>query len=42
MESGTHFVEGGEGYIRVNLGTQRANVREALQRMERIFNPLLH
>lgn len=41
VESGAHFVEGGEGYIRVNLGTQRANVREALQRMERMFNPLL-
>ncbi len=34
VENGTHFVKDGEGYIRVNLGTQKSNVLEALKRME--------
>jgi len=37
VESGTHFVKDGEGYIRVNLGTQRDKVLEALRRMEKIL-----
>jgi cystathionine beta-lyase len=38
VENGAHFVNDGEGYIRVNLGTQRANVLEALKRMEKTIN----
>jgi cysteine-S-conjugate beta-lyase len=38
VENGAHFVKDGEGYIRINLGTQRANIMEALKRMEKIFN----
>jgi cystathionine beta-lyase len=37
VENGTHFVKDGEGYIRVNLGTQRGKVLEALKRMEGIL-----
>jgi len=40
VENGANFVVDGEGYIRVNLGTQRANVLEALKRMEEIFKSL--
>jgi cystathionine beta-lyase len=39
VENGAHFVKDGEGYIRVNLGTQQDKVLEALKRMERT---LLH
>lgn len=35
VENGTHFVRDGEGYIRLNLGTQRSNVLEAATRMEK-------
>lgn len=38
VENGAHFVKDGEGFIRINLGTQRAYVVEALKRMEKIFN----
>jgi len=37
VENGAHFVKDGEGYIRVNLGTQKDNVLEALKRMEKIL-----
>jgi cystathionine beta-lyase len=37
VENGAHFVKDGEGYIRVNLGTQKDNVLEALKRMEEIL-----
>ncbi|AIF50612.1 MalY/PatB family protein [Pelosinus sp. UFO1] len=37
VENGTHFVKDGEGYIRVNLGTQKDKVLEALRRMEKIL-----
>lgn len=33
VEDGSHFVKDGEGYIRINLGTQRSNVEEALLRI---------
>ncbi|MDF2634385.1 MAG: Cystathionine beta-lyase [Pelosinus sp.] len=38
VENGDHFVKDGEGYIRVNLGTQKYRVLEALKRMEEILN----
>ncbi len=38
VESGTHFVKDGEGYIRINLGTQRENVLEALKRIDKALN----
>lgn len=38
VENGAHFVKDGEGYIRVNLGTQKNNVLEALRRVESIFS----
>lgn len=38
VENGAHFVKDGAGYIRVNLGTQRNNVLEALKRVEGIFS----
>lgn len=34
VENGARFVKDGEGYIRVNLGTQQDKVLEALKRME--------
>ncbi|GLC29396.1 MalY/PatB family protein [Clostridium omnivorum] len=37
VENGAHFVSDGEGYIRVNLGTQRRNVIEALERMKKVL-----
>jgi len=33
LESGSHFVENGEGFIRINLGTQYANVKECFLRI---------
>jgi len=40
VENGAHFVNDGKGYIRFNLGTQKANVLEALERMEEVFKSL--
>jgi len=40
VENGAHFVKDVEGYIRLNLGTQKVNVLEALKRMEEIFKSL--
>jgi cystathionine beta-lyase len=37
VENGEHFVKDGEGYIRVNLGTQKDKVLEALRRMEKVL-----
>lgn len=37
VENGEHFVKDGEGYIRINLGTQRSNVEEALSRMKKVI-----
>lgn len=34
VESGTHFVGNGEGWIRINLGTQLANVKACCQRIK--------
>lgn len=34
VEDGSHFVNDGDKYIRINLGTQRENVVKALQRMD--------
>lgn len=34
VESGSHFVNHGEGWIRINLGTQFRNVRECCERMK--------
>nr|WP_319487302.1 PatB family C-S lyase [uncultured Caproiciproducens sp.] len=33
VESGNHFVGNGEGYIRINLGTQFKNIKEAFHRI---------
>lgn len=38
LEDGTHFVADGSDYIRLNLGTQRANIQEALVRIEQFIN----
>ncbi|VBB09607.1 aminotransferase class i/classii [Lucifera butyrica] len=38
VENGAHFVRDGEGYIRVNLGTQRDNVLAVLKKMEEVLN----
>ncbi|MGL5346681.1 MAG: MalY/PatB family protein [Peptostreptococcaceae bacterium] len=38
VEDGSHFVADGENYIRLNLGTQKDNVCEALNRIESFIN----
>lgn len=38
VEDGSHFVQDGEDYIRLNLGTQRANIEKALVRIEQFIN----
>lgn len=38
VESGNNFVGNGEGYIRVNLGTQLKNVKEAFSRIGSFVN----
>lgn len=40
VEDGSHFVADGDKYIRINLGTQRENVYEALNRIENFINNL--
>lgn len=40
VEDGSHFVADGDNYIRINLGTQREHVYEALNRMENFINNL--
>ncbi|MBW7572378.1 MalY/PatB family protein [Caproiciproducens faecalis] len=40
VESGNNFVGNGEGYIRINLGTQFENVKEAFTRIEKFVNGL--
>lgn len=35
VEDGTHFVQDGQNYIRLNIGTQRSLVKEALVRIEK-------
>jgi cystathionine beta-lyase len=40
VENGAHFVSDGEGYIRVNLGTQRTNVVEALERIDKVMKEI--
>lgn len=37
LESGTHFVQNGEGWIRMNLGTTRSNIKEACLRIEKFL-----
>lgn len=37
---GTSFGSGGENYLRFNLGTQRARIEEALERLARAFGDL--
>lgn len=37
IENGEHFVKNGDGYIRINLGTQRSNIEEALSRIKKSF-----
>jgi len=39
VESGNNFVGNGEGYIRINLGTQFKNVKEAFRRIGDFANP---
>lgn len=41
LEDGGHFVADGENYIRMNLGTQRENVYNALVRIEAFINGLM-
>ena len=41
LEDGAHFVSDGENYIRMNLGTQRENVYNALLRIEAFINGLI-
>ncbi|GAA0101033.1 PatB family C-S lyase [Paraclostridium bifermentans] len=41
LEDGAHFVSDGENYIRMNLGTQRENVYNALVRIEAFINGLI-
>lgn len=38
LESGHHFVAEGEGYIRLNIGTTRANLHEALDKIIACLN----
>lgn len=40
LESGTHFVKDGDGYIRMNIGTQTKNVEIALQRIEKFVKSI--
>ncbi|MDK2563226.1 PatB family C-S lyase [Romboutsia sedimentorum] len=40
LEEGSHFVNDGDNYIRINLGTQRENVIEALNRMDKFMSKL--
>ena len=40
VEDGSHFVADGDNYIRLNLGTQKDNVCEALNRIEGFINKL--
>lgn len=37
LESGKHFVTNGEGWVRINLGTQKENVVEACKRIAKII-----
>lgn len=41
VEDGRHFVQDGEGYIRLNLGTQRRRVCEAAKRMDALLKAKL-
>lgn len=38
MVVGSYFVQGGEGWVRLNIGTPKTILIEALNRMERILN----
>lgn len=40
LEDGSHFVQGGEGYLRLNLGMPREQVLEAVDRMITYFTKL--
>jgi cysteine-S-conjugate beta-lyase len=40
LNQGYIFGQGGEGFVRMNLGCPRAVVREALQRLEQAVNAL--
>ncbi len=40
LEDGSHFVKDGEKYVRINLGTQKENVIEALNRMDLFLKSL--
>ncbi len=41
LVSGSHFGQGGDGFLRMNLGCPRATLLEALGRLERSFVPAL-
>lgn len=41
LEDGHHFVQDGENYVRMNLGTQLANVQEACKRIQVFYNGLV-
>lgn len=40
VEDGSHFVQDGEKFIRLNLGTQKENICNALDRIEKFINTL--
>lgn len=40
VEDGGHFVNHGDNYIRVNLGTQRENVEKALEKMDKFMKKI--
>lgn len=41
LEDGAHFVQNGENYVRMNLGTQLSNVREACKRIKAFYDTLI-
>ena len=36
-DPGTHFGEGGEGFVRLNLACPHSVLQEALKRLEKVF-----
>ncbi len=39
LAAGSHYGTGGEGFVRINLATQRDNIIRALQRLRTFINP---
>jgi len=42
MNEGSAFGPGGEGFMRMNLGTPRANIEKALEQIRRAIEPIRH